>query len=213
MTERFAPVSESGLAYDVFAPLWGVLELGAVAASGEQSLGDVSLEGFVAARRGELDGILESVRVIGDFSADSMSIFERQGGWNTGREVTPEYLMMYSGCIEGYPPDTDDPVVLRRMLRMGGDLQSAVLMNALVGTAVLRGPGPEEASGLVAGVVRGARALLGGDAEQGLGDTFRMWRVAFLPNVLRPDVPAPQGEKAARRAYAHALEDLIAPLV
>lgn len=104
MTEQFAPISETGLGYDVFAPLWGILELGAVTASGEQVLRDVSLAGFVAAHRDELDRLLEVVRDVGDFSAETMAIFERQGGWNDNREVTAEYLMMYSGCIEGYPP-------------------------------------------------------------------------------------------------------------
>ena len=112
------PVSVKGLAYDIFGSLWGVLELAALTASG--SLRGVSLEGFVAARRAEVDGILESVRAVGDFSADTMSVFERQGGWHEGHEVMPEYLMMYSGCIESYPPDTGDPAVLRRMVRMGG---------------------------------------------------------------------------------------------
>ncbi|WAZ23390.1 hypothetical protein STRCI_004731 [Streptomyces cinnabarinus] len=209
MTERHAPISETGLAYDVFAPLWGILELAAVTASGMRPLRDVSLADFVGAHRGEVDGILETVRGIGDFSADTMSIFERQGGWNDGREVTPEYLMMYSGCIEGYPPDTDDPVVLRRMVRMGGDLQTAALMNALVGTATVRGPGLAEAPGLVLEAVRGAGALLGGDGEQVVRDAFRMWRVAHLPGVLRPDAPAPPAVKDRLRAYAHALESLI----
>ncbi|MEU9735734.1 hypothetical protein [Streptomyces sp. NPDC048002] len=79
-----------------------------MAASGGRPLGDVSLAAFVRARRGELDAILESVRFVGDFSADTMSVFERQGGWDEGRAVTPEYLTMYSGCIESYPPDTRD---------------------------------------------------------------------------------------------------------
>ena len=72
------PVSVKGLAYDIFGSLWGVLELAALTASG--SLRGVSLEGFVAARRAEVDGILESVRAVGDFSADTMSVFERQIG-------------------------------------------------------------------------------------------------------------------------------------
>ncbi|MDT9700835.1 hypothetical protein [Streptomyces sp. P17] len=211
MTERAAPLSGTGLAYEVFAPLWGILELAAVSAAETRSLRDVSLADFVQAHRAELDGILETVRVIGDFSAATMSIFERQGGWSEGREVTAEYLMMYSGCIEGYPPDTDDPVVLGRMVRMGGDLQSAVLMNALVGAATVRGPGVEKAPRLVVDAVRGAGALLVGDGEQFARNAFRMWRIAFLPDILRPDAPAPPGVKEMLRTYAHALEALIDP--
>lgn len=176
-----------------------------------RSLRDVSLADFVAARRGELDGILETVRVIGDFSADTMSVFERQGGWNEGREVSPEYLTMYSGCVEGYPPDTDDPAVLRRMVRMGGDLQTTALLDALVGTATVRGPGLPEAPRLVVDALRGAGALLGGDGEQLARDAFRMWRVAHLTHTLRPDAPAPPEMKEMLRAYAHALEGLLDP--
>jgi hypothetical protein len=211
MTGRAAPVSETGLAYEVFAPLWGILELAAVSAMRARTLRDVSLVNFVQAHRARLDGILDTVRIIGDFSADTMSVFERQGGWSEGREVTPEYLMLYSGCIERYPPDTDDPRVLGRMVRMGGDLQQALLMNALVGTATVRGPGLEEAPRLIVDVACRAGELLGGDGEQEARDAFRTWRIAFLPDALRPDAAAPPGVKEGLRAYAHALEGLIDP--
>ncbi|MET7451228.1 hypothetical protein ABZT03_04880 [Streptomyces sp. NPDC005574] len=209
MTEQYAPISETGLGYDVFAPLWGILELGAVTASGARSLRDVSLEAFVAARRDELDSLLELVRDIGDFTGETMAVFERQGGWNEGREVTAEYLMLYSGCIEAYPPDTDDPAVLRRMLHMAGDLQLTTLMHALVGTATVRGPGLQAAPGLIVTVVRMAGSLLGVDDERVVSDVFRMWRVTFLPDLLRPDAPAREGAKESFRRYAHALEDVI----
>lgn len=211
MTERYAPISETGLGYDVFAPLWGILELGAVTASAEQTLRDVSLADFVAAHRDELDRLLKVVRDIGDFSADTMAIFERQGGWNENREVTAEYLMMYSGCIEGYPPATDDPAVLRRMIHMGNDLQLATLMHSLVGAATVRGPGLEAASALVIAAVRMAGSLLGVDNERVASDVFRMWCVKFLPDILRPDSPSRTGAKAEFRNYAYALEDLIDP--
>ncbi|WP_405925306.1 hypothetical protein [Streptomyces sp. NBC_00035] len=211
MTEQFAPISETGLGYDVFAPLWGILELGAVTASGARALRDVSLADFVAAHRDELDRLLEVVRDVGDFSAETMAIFERQGGWNDNREVTAEYLMMYSGCIEGYPPATDDPAVLRRMVHMGNDLQLATLMHALVGAATVRGPGLEAASALVVTAVRMAGSLLGVDRERVTSDIFRMWRVKFLPDILRPDSPSREGSKEEFRKYAHALEGLINP--
>ncbi|RMB86438.1 hypothetical protein [Streptomyces shenzhenensis] len=211
MTDEYAPVSETGLGYDVFAPLWGILELSAVTVSGARSLRDVSLSGFVAAHRDDLDHLLEVIRSIGDFSAETMDIFERQGGWHDNRAVTPEYLMMYSGCIEGYPPDTDDPVVLRRMVHMGGDLQLTALLDALVGAATVRGPGPEQVAALVVAAVRGAASLLGRDGDQAAVDTFRMWRVKFLPDILRPDAPSRPGAKEALRTHAHALETLLTP--
>jgi hypothetical protein len=140
-----------------------------------------------------------------------MAIFERQGGWNDGRQVTAEYLMMYSGCTEGYPPDTDSPVVLRRMVHMGGDLQMATLMHALVGAATVGGPGLDEAPQLVVAAVRMAGSLLGVDGERVASDAFRMWRVKFLPDILRPDSPSREGSKVSFRNYAHALEALVDP--
>ncbi|MFE7172460.1 hypothetical protein [Streptomyces sp. NPDC057616] len=134
-------MSETGLGYDVFAPLWGILEVGAVVASGARSLRDVSLADFVGGRREEVARLLEVVRRVGDFSPGTMAIFDEQGGWSNGRhEVTAEALLMYSGCIEGYPPDAEEPAVLRRLVRMGADLQLATLMDALVGAAVGRAP-------------------------------------------------------------------------
>ncbi|MFD5629510.1 hypothetical protein [Streptomyces sp. NPDC127072] len=206
MAEQYAPISETGLGYDVFAPLWGILELGAVVASGSGPLEDVSLAGFVAGHRDELDRLLAVVRDIGDFSAETMAIFEQQGGWTDGRAVTPEYLMMYSGCIEAYPPAVDDPLVLRRMVRMGSDLQLATLMHALVGAAVVRGPGLAAAPELVVGAVRAAGSLLSLDTDHSASDVFRMWRVKFLPDILRPDAPAREGAKEGLRQFAHALE-------
>ncbi|MFI6487665.1 hypothetical protein [Streptomyces sp. NPDC050564] len=211
MTEQYAPISETGLGYDEFAPLWGILELGAVTASGARSLQDVSLPDFVAAHRDEVDRLIEVVRDIGDFSAETLAIFERQGGWSDGREVTAEYLMMYSGFIEGYPPDIDDPGVVRRMVHMGNDLQLATFMHALVGAATARGPGLDAAPALVVAAVRMAGSLLGVDGERVVSDTFRMWRVKFLPDILRPGSPSHEGGKANVRKYAHALEGLIDP--
>ncbi|GAA5026857.1 hypothetical protein [Streptomyces siamensis] len=204
-------MSETGLGYDVFAPLWAILEIGAVRQSGTRPLRDVSLADFVAGRRREIDRLLELIRVIGEFRPETMAIFETQGGWKERREVTAAYLSMYSGCIEGYPPDTDDPVVLRRMVHMGGDLQLTTLLNALVGAASVRDSGPEAVAPLVVDTVRTAGSLLDADLERVASDTFRMWRVSFLPDVLRPDSPAEKSVKAGLRAYAHVLEDLIDP--
>ncbi|WP_371669796.1 hypothetical protein OG985_20430 [Streptomyces sp. NBC_00289] len=211
MTEGYVPFSERGLGYDVFAPLWGILELGAVTVSGARSLRDVSLAAFVATRRDEVDSLLTLVRVIGDFSAETMAVFERQGGWNDGREVTAEYVTLYSGSIEGYPPDTDNPAVLRRMLRMAGDLQLATLLHALVSTATLRGPGLKTAPELIVAAMRMAGSLLGVDDERVAWDAFRLWRVRFLPEILRPESPSREDAKVNLRRYAHALEDLLDP--
>ncbi|MCM1970721.1 MULTISPECIES: hypothetical protein [Streptomyces] len=82
-------------------------------------------------------------------------------------------------------------------------------MDALVGTATVRGPGLGEAPTLIVDAVRGGGVLLGRDGEQAVRDAFRMWRVAHLPGVLRPDSPTPPQGKEMLRAYAHALESLV----
>src|SRR4051794_10056168 len=38
MADQYAPIPEIGLGYEVFAPLWGVLELGAVTESGAKAI-------------------------------------------------------------------------------------------------------------------------------------------------------------------------------
>ncbi|MFI9826991.1 hypothetical protein ACIHIX_04840 [Streptomyces sp. NPDC051913] len=198
-----AGVSERGLAYDVFGPLWAVLDLGAVARA-------EPLTTFVATHRAELDDLLEAVREIGDLSPEAMRLFERQGGWADGAgEVTAESLMLHSGCIEEYPPDVAVPLVLRRMLGMGADLQLTRLMDGLVGAAMVRGPGVERGAPLVVAAVRSAGALLDPHRACSVSDVFRMWRVAFLPEVLRPDAPTPEAVRAGVRAYAHALEEVL----
>ncbi|MGW7609648.1 hypothetical protein ACWGKW_20710 [Streptomyces sp. NPDC054766] len=179
--------------------------------SAAKVLRDVSLADFVAAHRDEVDRLLALVRTIGDFSPGTMAIFESQGGWNEGHEVTAEYLTMYSGCIENYPPEIGDPAVLRRMVRMGRDLQLVTFMDALVGTATVRGPGPDAAVPLVVDAVRTAGSLLGVRNDRAVADTFRMWRVTSLPNILRPDSPLSAGAKAQFRTYAHGLEHAIDP--
>jgi hypothetical protein len=54
-----------------------------------------------------------------------------------------------------------------------------------------------------------AVALAGDSGRSGAADTFRAWRVAFLPGILRPDSSAPEYGRAGFRAYAHALEELL----
>ncbi|MFD5315737.1 hypothetical protein [Streptomyces sp. NPDC127098] len=204
--------SETTIARDIFGPLWGIVELGAVAASDSGPLRDVSLARFVAAHRDTLDGLLELVREIGDFQPGTMDIFE-ESGWEDRRDVatTTAYLMLWSGAIEAFPPDIDDPTVVRRMVATGSDLQLTEFMHALVGAARVRGPGLERAVGLIVEAVGRAGLLLGRTDRRVPQDTFRMWRVAHLPRLLRPDSPATDAAKVALRGYAHALEDVVTP--
>ncbi|MFB7652136.1 MULTISPECIES: hypothetical protein [unclassified Streptomyces] len=125
--------------------------------------------------------------------------------------MTAEYLMMYSGCVESYPPDTADPVVLEHMVQAGSDLQLATFMHALVSAAAVRGPGVEPASALIVSAVCKAGSLLSITDERTAMDVFRMWRVKFLPDILRPDASVREGFKGAVREYERALGGLIGP--
>lgn len=61
-TGHDAPISETVLGYDVVAPLWTILELGAVAEAGVRALRDARLGGFVTARRNDIDRSKEPPR-------------------------------------------------------------------------------------------------------------------------------------------------------
>ncbi|NUP20467.1 MAG: hypothetical protein HOZ81_31170 [Streptomyces sp.] len=82
-------------------------------------------------------------------------------------------------------------------------------MDALAGAAIVRVPGVERGAPLVVAAVRSAIALLDPHRGCSVSDVFRMWRVAFLPDVLRPDSPTPEVARAGVRAYAHALEGVL----
>ncbi|WP_326597943.1 hypothetical protein [Streptomyces sp. NBC_01803] len=197
VTEPNVSVPESSLAREIFGPLGGIVALGAAGAS-------TPVGAFAPAHRAELDGLLATIRDIGAFSAETMAIADELG-WHRDHDATP-FLVMWSGFIEPYPFDAGDPAVIRRMVGMGADLQLTHFLHALVAAALVRRPDPGRAAGLIADALRTACALLGG-AEPGIA--FRMWRVTFLPAILRPDSEVPGGARTLWRAYAHALEALL----
>jgi hypothetical protein len=191
-------------------PLWALLTIGAAAHAREPALADFSLTGYVAECREELDRLLGFVREIGAFSPDSMRVFEQQGGWADGTEWTSDevsaLLLMYSGCLEEFPPNLLDESVVRRMIEAATDLQLPTLLHALVGVAIHRQPGPGTAVPLITKVVLMAGTLSKVGAGRMLQDTVRLWRVAFLPTTLRPDSATPAEIRSILGTYATALE-------
>lgn len=209
MTDRTAPISETGIGYDIFTPLWGLVTLGAVAEARSTARNEVSLADFVAPRRGDLDRLLDTIRTIGNISPATMQIFEQQGGWADGRvvpidETAPE-LLIYSGYGEEFPPDLRDSVVLRRMVSAGTDLQLATLTHGVVGAAMAVETDATVAAGLIVDVIRMAAALVDNHDDRVASDALRLWRVTFVPGVLRPNSPSPAAARTSLRRYLHAL--------
>lgn len=213
MTEQQPVVSETTLGYEIFRPLWAMVVLGAVASVQSKPLQETTLVEYVTSQRSNLDRLLGTIRAVGDFSTETMAIFEEQGGWRSDHVVTIDELsmdmVMYSGFIEEYPPDVHDSAVVRRLLDAGTDLQLANFMNALVDTAMARGPGLESSSALIIDAVRMAGSLLGIHRGSLASDAFRLWRVAFLQNVLLPDSIAPENTRKDLRKYVRVLGNIV----
>jgi len=211
--EQQSPASETTLGYEIFRPLWAIITLGAVASTRSKPMREVSLAEYVTSRRSGVDRLLGIIRDVGDFSAETMAIFEEQGGWHGDRAATIDelamYMVMYSGFIEEYPPNVDNPAVIRRMFDAGVDLQLATLINSLVGAAMVRGSGVESSSDLIVDAVRTAGLLIGIDEAGVASDAFRLWRVAFLPAVLRPDSVALESVRGNLREYVRTLENRV----
>jgi hypothetical protein len=207
MSEQNALISETTMGYDVFAPLWALVVQGSTA--------DAGLVAFMASRRPDLDQLLSVVRHIGNFSEATMMIFEEQGVWRHGRDLTTDEiamdLVMSAGFVEEYPPRLDDPAVLRRLLDLGRHLQLTNLLNALVSAAMGGGPGVEPAAPLIDEALRRAARLAGVDPGRAVEAAFRSWCVAMVPGVLRPDSVTPAPARAELRRYLHLLEGLLVP--
>jgi len=213
VSEQATGVSETTLGYDIFTPLWGLVAVGAARTAGPTPPFDNAVADFVAGRRPELDDLVAKAVALGGFSAETAGIAERQGGWSNRGEASGQQLvldlLLYSGFVESYPPDLDDPSVLGRLVDTAADLQLVNLMNALVGVAMARAPERDDAATVVLDIVKAAGRLVGADPDRAAGDTFRSWRIMCLPPVLRPDSPSPQSARDALRRYARELERLL----
>ncbi|POX55409.1 hypothetical protein C3489_10175 [Streptomyces sp. Ru71] len=188
----------------VLAPLGGLVEIGAVQAAGDDvRLADVSVGEFLAARRHDLDSVLGGVRSLLQ-AGDHLAAVADQLGYFREHEVTGASLLLWSGGIAGVPDDPEllgEPGLVRRMCRIGADLQLTAFLHELVTAAITVGEGGER----VVGALRGAARLVGGEPAH----VHRMWRVAHLARILEPRSDAPGWGRAAYRACDLVLEGLL----
>jgi hypothetical protein len=200
------------MARAVFAALGGVVEIGAVRAAGTWLLPDVSVGAFLEPRQGDVRRLLEGVRVVGRFSGEVMAIADELG-YFADHEVPAASLLLWSEGITGVPEPPErleEPALVRRMCRIGADLQLTRLLQALVTAALAAGTEPGEGAVGIAEILRVACGLAEpGRARITPAEVQRMWRVAHLPAILRPTSDAPDWGKAGYRAYDADLERVL----
>jgi hypothetical protein len=199
------------LAREIFAPLGGIVEMGAVRATGTWSLPDVSVGDFLTRRQNEVDRLLNGIRTVCGFSDVAMAINDELG-WFRDYEVSAPFLLLWAGAVEGVPErqeDLEEPSTVRRMCHMGADLQLTRFLHALISGALTAGTEARQGAEEVAEILGIAVDLADGTGRGTPTSVFRTWRVAFLPGILRPDSSAPERGRAGFRAYARALEELL----
>ncbi|MER7483006.1 hypothetical protein ABTX60_36125 [Streptomyces sp. NPDC126510] len=209
---RVPPARAEPMARAVFAALGGVVEIGAVRAAGTWLLPDVSVGAFLEPRQEDLGRLMEGVRVVGRFSGEVMAVADELG-YFADHEVPAASLLLWSEGIAGLPEPVErleEPELVRRMCRIGADLQLTRLLQALVTAALAAGTEPGDGAAGIAGILPVACGL----AEPGRAgitpaDVHRVWRVAHLPGILSPASGAPEWGKAGYRAYDAELERVV----
>lgn len=206
-------IPEELLARSVFAPLGGVVEIGAVNGTGTWKLSDVSVGDFVVRRRRELRCLMGGIQEACRFGAPVMAIADELG-YLREHEVSVPSLLLWSAGLTGVPESLEDlaePRVVRRMCRMGADLQLARFLQALITAAICAEVEERAGAAHIAEILGIASDLADSSGRNSPETAFRMWRVAHLPAILRPDSDAPQSGRAAFRAYDFELEKVLAP--
>lgn len=185
------------------------MEIGAVADAGEGvELARVSVGEFTARNNSDVTRILSIVQTVGNFHPSTMAIVEELG-WHADHEITAPSLLLWSGGIEEFSPDLDNPQSVQRMVSAGADLQLVHFTHALVGVAVAVGRPVDGSSELIVEAVRRAARLVGAENPEAARDIYRMWRASLLPAVLMPESVSPNSVKTGYRSFAHALEYLL----
>ncbi|MGW6058720.1 hypothetical protein [Streptomyces sp. NPDC055189] len=207
-------IPEEILARSVFGPLGGIVEVGAVAATGTWDLADVSVREFVSERRGDVARLLEVVREVGDFGEAVMGIFDELGYLREHPVEAPSLLLWSSGYEDVWRP-FDHPGAVRRMSRVGADLQLTRFLDAMVDAAIARGPAVARGAALIAEALQIAVELAGAavDDARGAFTVLRMWRTSRLADLLLPDSPARPEARVLFREYGHALDALLDALL
>ncbi|SBT88601.1 hypothetical protein GA0115233_1003123 [Streptomyces sp. DI166] len=204
-------MSETMHARAVFGPLGGVVEVGAVNSTGTWRLADVSVGDYLVRRRTDVELLMEGIRSVCGFSDDAMRIVDELGRFRD-HEVPAAFLLLWSGGITGVPQPLErleEPPMVRRMCRMAADLQLTLFLQALITAAVAAGTDPRQGAPKVAEVLGIASELADATGRSAPADVFRMWRVAHLPGILRPESDAPESGKAGFRDYDGLLETLL----
>ncbi|MFD5163348.1 hypothetical protein ACFWMJ_35755 [Streptomyces hawaiiensis] len=200
------------MARAVFAALGGIVEIGAVRAGGSWKLADLSVEAFLAPRQDDVRCLMEDVRSVCRFSDEVMAIADELGYFRD-HEVPAASLLLWSEGITGVPEPPErleEPELVRRMCRIGADLQLTRLLQALVTAALAARTESGEGAAGIAEIIRVACGLAEpGRAGITAADIHRMWRVAHLPAILRPASDAPEWGKAGYRAYDAELERVL----
>ncbi|MGW0596196.1 hypothetical protein ACWD11_03525 [Streptomyces sp. NPDC002776] len=207
-----ASVAEGLIARAVFGPLGGVVEVGAVNSTGTWRLTEVSMGDYLARHRSDVERLLEGIRSVCRFSDDAMAIVDELGRFRD-HDVPAAFLLLWSGGITGVPQPLErleEPPVVRRMCRMAADLQLTLFLQALINAAIAAGTEPGRGAPEIAEILAGASDLADATGRSTPADIFRMWRVAHLPAILRPESDAPESGKAGFRAYDQLLEELLA---
>ncbi|SNX61574.1 hypothetical protein SAMN06272735_3316 [Streptomyces sp. TLI_55] len=204
-------MTQQTLARSVIAPLGGLLEVGAVTATGTWRLSDVSVGAYVTAHQAEVDHLLSGIHRVGAFGEVFLTVLDELG-YLRDHEVTGLALLLWSGGVEGLPVDVADleePSTVRRMCRMAADLQLTEFLDALITAAVAAGVETGAAARKVAEVLGLAADLADGSGRCSPAGVFRTWRVARLPSLLRPGSDAPEWGKAGFRGYERGLAELL----
>ncbi|MCX5558106.1 hypothetical protein [Streptomyces sp. NBC_00038] len=211
MPGQVIPIPEASLAREIFGPLGGIMEIGAVQATGTWTLPDVSMGDFLAPRQNEVDRLLSGIRTVCGFSDASMAILDELGRFRDHEVIAP-FLLLWSGGVEGVPErreELEEPRTVRRMCHMGADLQLTQFLQALINGALAAGTEARQGAGAVAEILGIAVDLADGTGRTTPTGVFRTWRVACLPSILRPESSAPESGRAGFRAYARRLEELL----
>ncbi|MGI5427987.1 hypothetical protein [Streptomyces sp. CA-179760] len=90
------------MARAIFAALGGIVEIGAVRATGTWALADTSVGEFLAPRQDDMRCLMEGVRAIGCFSDDIMIIADELGYFRD-HDVSAASLLLWSDGIAGVP--------------------------------------------------------------------------------------------------------------
>ncbi|MEU4142251.1 hypothetical protein [Streptomyces parvulus] len=207
--EKETRVPEEVLARSVFGPLGGVVEIGAVNVTGTWRLADVSVGAFVAPRQSEVDRILHGVRSVCGFGDAAMAIADQLGYFDE-HEVSTALLLLWSEGITGLRQPLErlaEPPLVRRMCRIGADLQLTRLLQALVTAALSAGTEARQGARGIAEILHVAAGLADPtDGRISPVDIHRLWHVAHLPDILRPASNVPDWGRDGYRAYDEELE-------